>query len=65
VINDLHQQGLSISAIARKAACGRKTVKTYIERGLEAPCYGPHADIQKYIDTGERLLKTVTKSIPD
>ena len=43
LINDLHQQGLSISAIARKVGCDRKTVKKYIERGLEAPRYGPRA----------------------
>ena len=43
MINDLHQQGLSISAIARKIGCDRNTVKKYIERGLEVPHYGPRA----------------------
>ena len=37
LINDLHQQGLSISAISRKVRCDRTTVKKYIERGLEVP----------------------------
>jgi len=41
MILDLHRQGLSITAIARR--CGRdpKTVRKYIERGLEPPAYGP------------------------
>ena len=40
MINDLHQQGLSLSALARKVVCDRKTVKKYIENVLEAPYYG-------------------------
>src|SRR5262249_18405362 len=38
---DLHQQGLSVSAIARQLERDRKTVRKYIERGLAAPAYGP------------------------
>jgi transposase len=41
MILDLHQQGLSVSAIARQLERDRKTVGKYIERGLEAPAYGP------------------------
>ena len=41
MILDLHQQGLSVSAIARQLERDRKTVRKYIERGLEAPAYGP------------------------
>jgi len=41
MILDLHRQGLSVSAIARASGADRKTVRKYIERGLETPVYGP------------------------
>src|ERR1700756_3168619 len=41
VILDLHRQGLSISAIARRTARDPKTIRKYIARGLEPPAYGP------------------------
>jgi transposase len=41
MILDLHRQGLSISAIARRTGRDPKTVRKYIERGLEPPVYGP------------------------
>ena len=43
MILELHQQGLSVSAIARQTGIDRKTVRKYIERGLEAPAYGPRS----------------------
>lgn len=41
MILDLHRQGLSITAIARRTGRDPKTVRKYIERGLELPVYGP------------------------
>jgi len=41
MILDLHRQGLSITAIARRTGRDPKTVRKYIERGLEPPLYGP------------------------
>jgi transposase len=41
VILDLHRQGLAISAIARRTGRDPKTVKKYIELGLEPPAYSP------------------------
>lgn len=41
VMLDLHRQGLSISAIARRTGRDPKTVRKYIERGLEPPAYSP------------------------
>src|SRR3954447_10311131 len=41
MILDLHRQGLTISAIARRTGLDRKTVHRYIERGLEPPVYTP------------------------
>ena len=33
LIHDLKKQGLSITAIARKVGCDRKTVRKHLERG--------------------------------
>jgi transposase len=41
MILELHRQGLSITAIARRTGRDPKTVRKYIERGLELPAYGP------------------------
>jgi len=41
MILELHRQGLSITAIARRTGRDPKTVRKYIERGLEPPVYGP------------------------
>jgi len=39
MILDLHRQGLSVSAIARQVGVDRKTVRSYIAKGLEPPAY--------------------------
>ncbi len=65
MILDLHQQGLTVSAISRQTGIDRKTVRKYIERGLEAPAYGPRKPRTTVIDpfaalpagTGEDLSK--------
>lgn len=41
MILELHRQGLSITAIARRTGRDPKTVRKYIDRGVEAPAYGP------------------------
>jgi predicted transcriptional regulator len=41
MILELHRQGLSVTAIARRTGRDPKTVRKYIERGVEAPAYGP------------------------
>jgi len=65
LINDLHKQGLSVSAIARKVGCDRKTVRKYIERGLEAPVYGPRQSRARIIEPYERYLQERVTSYPD
>jgi transposase len=39
MILELHRQGLSPTAIARRLGIDRKTVRKYIARGLELPSY--------------------------
>ena len=43
MILELHRQGVSITAIARRTGRDPKTVRKYVERGIEAPAYGPRA----------------------
>ncbi len=43
MILELHRQGLSITAIARRTGRDPKTMRKYIERGIEAPAYGPRS----------------------
>jgi transposase len=41
MILDLARQGLTVSAFARRTGHDRKTIRKYIERGLEPPAYTP------------------------
>jgi len=41
----LREEGLSVSAIARRAGMDRKTVRKYLKAGLKAPSYGPRAPL--------------------
>ncbi len=50
MILDLHQQGLTVSAISRETDIDRRTVRKYIERGLEVPAYGPRNPRATVID---------------
>jgi transposase len=43
MILELHRQGLSVTAIARWTGRDPKTVRKYIERGVEAPAYRPRS----------------------
>src|SRR5229473_1660172 len=43
MILELHRHGLSVTAIARRTGRDPKTVRKYIERGIEAPLYGPRS----------------------
>jgi transposase len=64
MILDLHRQGLSVSAIARQAGIDRKTVRKYIERGLEAPVYGPRKPRATVIDPFAAYLRERVKAYP-
>jgi transposase len=64
MILDLHRQGLSVSAIARQTGIDRKTVRKYIERGLEAPAYGPRKPRSTVIDPFATYLRERVKAYP-
>ena len=64
MILDLHQQGLTVSAISRETGIDRKTVRKYIERGLEAPAYGPRKPRATVIDPFASYLRDRVKTYP-
>lgn len=65
LIHDLRRQGLSISAIARKVGSDRKTVRKYLEQGLEAPVYGPRAPLGSLLDPYRDYLEERVRTYPD
>jgi transposase len=64
MIMDLHRQGLSVSAIARRMSLDRKTVRKYIARGLDPPCYGPRAPRAQKIDAFVPFLRDRLSAFP-
>src|SRR5271170_7465690 len=57
MILDLHRQGLSVSTIARRVGIDRKTVRKYIERGLEPPAYGPRKPRARRLEPFQAYLR--------
>lgn len=64
MILELHQQGLTVSAISRETGIDRKTVRKYIERGLEVPAYGPRKPRATVIDPFASYLRERVKTYP-
>ena len=64
VILDLHRQGLTVSAIARQTGLDRKTIRKYIDRGLEAPVYGPRQPRPRLLEPFEAYLRDRVKAYP-
>jgi transposase len=56
MILNLHREGLTVSAIARQLELDRKTVRKYIERGLEPPAYGPRKPRSRRLEPFEPYL---------
>jgi transposase len=64
MILDLHRQGLSVSEIARHTGLDRKTVRRYIDRGLEPPAYGPRKPRPTLLDPFTGYLRERVKAYP-
>jgi transposase len=64
MILDLHRQGMSVTAIARQCGLDRKTVRRYIERGLEPPAYGPRKPRPTRLDPFLRYLRERVTAYP-
>jgi hypothetical protein len=65
MILELHRQGLSVSAIARRLGTDRKTMRKYIARGLEPPLYGPRQPRPCAIDLFLSYLRERVAAYPD
>ena len=65
VILDLHRQGLSVSAIARRVGIDRKTVRKYVERGLEPPVYQARQPRPTKVEQFQSYLRDRVAAYPD
>ena len=65
LIHDLKRQGLTITAIARKVGLDRKTVRRYLERGLEPPAYSRRAPVERLIAPYEDYLRERVSAYPE
>ena len=57
MIHDLRRQGLGISAIARRTGLDRKTVRKYLDPGLQSARYGPRQPRPRLLDPYEDYLR--------
>lgn len=64
VIHELHQEGLSISAIAQRTGLDRKTVRKYLKRGLKTPRYGPRTPRPQLLDPYRKYLRERVEAYP-
>ena len=64
MILDLHRQGLSVSAIARQVGLDRKTVRTYIAKGLDPPAYKKRPPAPSLIDGFEPYVRERLAAYP-
>ena len=65
MIHDLKRQGLSVLAIARRTGHDPKTVRKYLNTGLEAPSYGPRAPRGSVLDAYAHYIRGKLKAYPD
>lgn len=65
MILDLAQQGLSVTAIARRTGMDRKTIRKYLAQGLEPPAYKPRARRPTVITPYETFLRERLQAFPD
>ena len=65
MILDLVRQGLSVSAIARRTGHDRKTVRKYLERGMQAPAYTPREPVPSPLAPFHAFLRERVGRFPD
>ncbi len=65
LIHDLKRQGLSVTAIALKLGCDRKTVRKYLKQGLEAPVYKTREPVPNLLEPFEAYLRDRVGLFPD
>ena len=65
MILELHQQGMTVSAIARRTGLHRSTVAKYLARGIEPPVYGPRLPRPTKLAAFERYLRERIAAVPE
>jgi len=65
VILDLHRQGLSLSSIARQTGLDRKTIRRYVERGLDPPAYQPRPSRANKVAPFQAYLRERVATYPE
>lgn len=65
MLHQLQEQGLTVSAIARRTGLDRKTVRKYLSRGLSAPTYGPRAPRPQRLDPYRDYLRQRIEAVPE
>ena len=65
MMQNLKSEGLSISQIAARTGLDRKTVRKYLDQGLEAPVYGPRQPRERVIAPYEAYLRGRIADFPD
>ena len=64
MILELHRQGVSVSAIARQLGIDRKTVRSYIKKGLEPPAYKKRPATPGVVDSFVPYLRDRLAAFP-
>jgi len=64
MIQQLKNEGLSITAIAERTGLDRKTVRKYLARGLDAPIYGPRAPRPTCLDPFKEYIAQRLQKYP-
>ena len=64
MIHQLRAEGLTISEIARRMHLDRKTVRRYLQRGVEQPRYGPRAPRPQKLDPYRAYLRARLAKCP-
>lgn len=65
MLHQLKDQGLTVSAIARRTGLDRKTVRKYLAEGLSAPAYGPRALRPQRLDPYRDYLRQRIEAVPE
>jgi transposase len=65
MIHELHREGLSIRAIARRTGLSRKTVRKYLQQGLAEAVYGPRAPRPTVLDKYKHYIRGRLAAYPD